>query len=72
MNKLVPKGWGEKSMENRKSCSRSKAYHLILGFGCVKLLMELVVNVCIDQMTADKSSRMNSEVYRAVLSAQIL
>lgn len=45
-------------------------YHNILWHGCVWLIVELGFLVFIDGETANKI-RMSSEIYRAILSAQI-
>ena len=45
---------------------------VVLWRGIVWLLMELVpLYLFIDNVTANKSSRMNSEVFRVIFSAQI-
>lgn len=54
-------------IENGRDCLSSEACHLILWRGHVLLL----VVPHIDYVNKDKSSRMKSKMYEAVLSVQI-
>ncbi len=78
-DQLVPEWWEEKSMEKERkllmilSNTTSSVKH---GGGSVMAWACMAASgtgslVFIDDVTADKSSRMNSEVFRAILSAHI-
>ena len=63
-------------MEKERNDSGSKATTLSAKYGAGSVMAWAYIPahgslVCIDHMTAGRSNRMNSEVYRALLSAQI-
>ena len=70
--------WEEKSMEKGSNGSWSKVFYLICQTFWRRVIAWAYMAasgtgslVFIDDVTADKSSRMNSGVYKALLSAQI-